>query len=277
MKIRNISKTLIILLCVIALPAIYLYLQNNWIQIENINIEIKDLPHEIDGFKIAHVSDLHLPKNASDITKTVKLIKKQNPDIIVMTGDLVDQSIDLKDSKLDTICIELRKICNVYAVSGNHESRRIKEWKQVLKRNDIKVIDNDYIVFKKNNEMIAIMGLSDAKSYSADIYKNIKSIKNMPRLLLAHRPELFPTYYNDKESIRPDLVFCGHAHGGQFRIPFIGGLYSPSQGYFPKLTSGVYVKNSVSMVVSRGLGNSVFPIRINNRPHLPIVTLNKSY
>ena len=89
--------------------------------------------------------------------------------------------------------------------------------------------------------------------------------------MLSHRPEKFPIY----AEARYDLIFSGHAHGGQWRIPFIGGIFSPSQGFFPEYTSGCYTKDSSTLIVSRGLGNSSFPIRINNRIELVLVTLKK--
>lgn len=93
-------------------------------------------------------------------------------------------------------------------------------------------------------------------------------------ILLAHRPELFVSYSSTINSINPNIVFSGHAHGGQFRIPILNkGVIAPNQGLFPKYTSGVYTNNNVKMIVSRGLGNSIIPIRINNRPHLPIIEL----
>ena len=89
------------------------------------------------------------------------------------------------------------------------------------------------------------------------------------KILLSHRPELFDTYSESDV----DLVFSGHAHGGQFRIPFIGGVVAPEQGLFPKLTAGIHTKNDTSMIISRGLGNSIIPVRIFNRPELIVVTL----
>ena len=89
------------------------------------------------------------------------------------------------------------------------------------------------------------------------------------KILLSHRPEQFEVYVKHKV----DLVLSGHAHGGQVRIPFAGGLVAPNQGFFPKYDSGLYVNGSTNMIVSRGLGNSIIPIRINNRPELVIITL----
>ena len=94
--------------------------------------------------------------------------------------------------------------------------------------------------------------------------------KNKYSILLSHRPELFETYVDNNIN----LVFTGHAHGGQIRIPFIGGIIAPNQGLFPKYTSGIFTKNETNMIVSRGIGNSLFPFRINNNPELVIVELN---
>ena len=88
-------------------------------------------------------------------------------------------------------------------------------------------------------------------------------------ILLSHRPELFDTYVSGEI----DLVLSGHAHGGQFRLPFIGGLYAPGQGFFPKYDAGMYSKETTSMVVSRGLGNSIIPLRFNNRPEIVLIEL----
>jgi predicted MPP superfamily phosphohydrolase len=91
-------------------------------------------------------------------------------------------------------------------------------------------------------------------------------------ILLSHRPELFSVY----REMQLDLVFSGHAHGGQIRLPFIGGLIAPNQGFFPQFTQGVHTDHTTAMVVSRGLGNSVFPLRVFNRPELVVVTLKQA-
>jgi predicted MPP superfamily phosphohydrolase len=88
-------------------------------------------------------------------------------------------------------------------------------------------------------------------------------------VLLSHRPELFDVYVQNGV----DLVLSGHAHGGQFRVPFLGGLVAPNQGLFPQYDGGVYKSGKTTMIVSRGIGNSAFPFRINNRPELVIVEL----
>ena len=88
-------------------------------------------------------------------------------------------------------------------------------------------------------------------------------------ILLSHRPELFDVYVE----YDMDIVFSGHAHGGQFRLPFIGGLVAPNQGLFPKYDAGLFVEDNTHMIVSKGIGNSIIPMRFNNRPEVIVITL----
>ncbi len=130
------------------------------------------------------------------------------------------------------------------------------------------------------NSSINLLGLQDPAFISANNIEDTKglgfydSLKQWSsndnfQILLSHRPELFDLYVEHNI----DLVFSGHAHGGQFRLPFIGGLVAPDQGVFPQYTSGSYNKNQTTMYVSRGLGNSIIPIRIFNRPEIVLVKL----
>ena len=105
---------------------------------------------------------------------------------------------------------------------------------------------------------------------SAGITEDLMTENDCLTVLLSHRPELFDTYVQKGVN----LVFSGHAHGGQIRIPFVGGLVAPGQGLFPKYDAGVFAQGNTTLIVSRGLGNSIIPLRINNRPEIVIVTLN---
>ncbi|PHS35604.1 MAG: hypothetical protein COA82_03995 [Alkaliphilus sp.] len=203
-------------------------------------------------------------------------VKNQNPDFILLTGDLIDRSTTISTSELGVLAEGLSKITTTFAVTGNHEfdNGHVDEWKRVLTSNGAIVLDNRIKIYEKNNKSIAFIGLKDGQEYNPESFKDIYQIKGMPVIMLAHRPELFETYSSLFNSVNPNLVFAGHAHGGQFRIPFTNqGIIAPDQGFFPEFTSGIYTRNNVYMIVSRGLGNSIIPIRINNRPHLPIVEL----
>ena len=130
----------------------------------------------------------------------------------------------------------------------------------------------------KGSETIQIAGLDDPDFTERDTYiqdsmvqtkiSNL-SLSDEYCILLSHRPELFEEYVSEEV----DLVLSGHAHGGQFRVPFIGGIIAPNQGLFPKYDAGKYSKNHTTMIVSRGIGNSIIPVRINNRPEIVIVEL----
>jgi predicted MPP superfamily phosphohydrolase len=193
-----------------------------------------------------------------------------------MTGDIIDAIADIKSCGLDTLSYGLSQIAPTYAVTGNHEfnNGNLDTWKNILKQSNINVIDNSIKIYEKNNEFIAIIGLEDDVTYNPNIFNEIKTLNNMPIILLAHRPELLESYFLDSFSITPNLVFSGHSHGGQFRIPFLNkGIIAPGQGILPRYTSGLYKFNDGKLIISRGLGNSIIPIRINNRPHIPIITL----
>ena len=142
------------------------------------------------------------------------------------------------------------------------------------------VLDNISIPIHKDDQKIFIAGIQDPSFILENTTQFEKTLgnlktntKNYFTMLLSHRPEKFNAYVNRNF----DLVFAGHAHGGQVRLPFIGGLFSPNQGFFPKYTSGIYRKFKTSMIVSRGLGNSTFPFRIFNTPELVVVTLKSQY
>ncbi len=265
-----------------ALLIIFLAWQNNGIVITKYEYANKKLPEKFNGFKVLHISDLH-NKNYGE--RLINKIKKINPDIIVITGDLIDRRKTMINTAADFID-GIVKIAPTYYVSGNHEqlSKHFDELKTVLHKSNVIIMDNSYATLYKDGFSIGLIGIADPAinfgkktylkennfSYVRDnITKLIKDINTDFNVLLSHRPELFSVY----NELKIDLVFSGHAHGGQIRIPFVGGVLSPNQGFFPKYSEGMHSEGATSIVVSRGLGNSVFPFRIFNRPELVLVTL----
>jgi len=274
-------KYLILFLSVVS---IFLVWQNNDIVITKHNYINNKLPNEFNGFKILHISDLH---NKNFHGKLTNKIKEINPDIIVITGDLIDRrrvNLDLATKFIEKIV----KIAPTYYVSGNQEqlSEHYIELKNELNNLNVINMDSSYKTINKECSSIGLIGIADPgikgnertninknnKNYIRyslnDLTKNLKTDFN---ILLAHRPELINVY----KEFTIDLVFSGHAHGGQIRIPLVGGVLSPNQGFFPKYSEGMHKEGSTSMVVSRGLGNSLFPFRIFNRPELVVVLLNQ--
>lgn len=279
MKFKH-SKKLIIAVFVIAMTMIFIVWQNNDIVTSQIEYRSSKLPLEFDGYKVAHISDLHNKKFGKDQEPLLKEIRKASPDIIVVTGDLIDR----RRYNLETSMIFINgavEIAPVYYVAGNHEawSGEYRDIKSRLIEAGVEILDDRKIEIKKGDSRIEILGLSDPAfltnnqrkgTDSSSLERNLKDLadNSVFQILLSHRPELFSIYAD--ENI--DLTFSGHAHGGQIRIPFIGGLVAPGQGIFPEYTQGIHRKDKSSLVVSRGLGNSLFPIRIFNRPEVVLVT-----
>lgn len=263
--------------------AVFFIWQNNHILINRINYKNEKIPKSFDGFKILQISDLH-NKNFEEMLS--KKVKSVNPDIIVITGDIIDRHRTNVDIAIKFI-EEIKDICPIYYISGNHEnsSPQFNELKDKLKNNGVKILDNSLEIIGRNDESIVLFGIADVTRNKWDkeymLYKRddyyrliIDKLKNDSKedflILLSHRPELI-NIYSEKNI---DLAFTGHAHGGQVRLPLIGGLYSPGQGVFPKYTSGIHKIKNTSLVISRGLGNSGFPFRIFNRPEIVLVKIS---
>lgn len=166
----------------------------------------------------------------------------------------------------------------MYYVTGNHEHRlEADDIKDRLRKLGVIVLSGDSVELK---DSIVVSGIDDPDSQNADgadstavIEEQLKTVKinrTEFNILLSHRPEAIDEYA-DKGF---DLVLTGHAHGGQFRIPFIGGVIAPDQGWFPEYDAGEYKKNDTAMIVSRGIGNSIIPVRINNSPEIVVVSLH---
>lgn len=260
----------------------YSYFQNNAIETSSYQVSHNLVPESFDGFKIAHVSDLHNKDFNGRLTE--KIIAEQ-PDIIAVTGDLIDRNRTDLQHAVDMM-EQFIAIAPVYFVSGNHEiaSGEYDELRDELDQIGVINLDNDFAVIEEAGEQLALIGLEDPLLLTNDeitelgsgeavieqtLNELIEAASTDYTVLLSHRAELMEIYVDT--SI--DLALTGHAHGGQIRLPFIEGLYSPSQGFFPEYTSGLYEESSTQMIVSRGLGNSIFPFRINNRPDLVVLTL----
>lgn len=276
------SKKYIILASIIVLLGCFSYFQNNSIVISKYNVASNKLPKVFDNFKIVQISDLHNKVFYKDNNTLVKKIESQNPDIIVITGDLVDRRKYNEENALSFID-KISSIAPIYYVNGNHEgwSGKFESLEKELKERGVIVLRNQSLYYEKDKEKLVILGVDDPAFNTASHFKDYmnediikKELTDINddekfRILLSHRPELFQLYVNNKI----DLAFTGHAHGGQVILPLLGGIVSPNQGFWPKYYKGMYEKNDTVMVVSRGLGNSIIPQRIFNRPEIVAVTL----
>lgn len=287
MKFRK-RITLIIFLVIFVIMAVWTLWGNTALMTNNIKITLSGsrLPASFSGFRIAHVSDLHNAEFGEGNTKLLQMIAESTPDIIVITGDMVDSNRTNIDIAL-AFAIESAKIAPTYYVSGNHEAlisqAEYETLKTGLETAGIVILEDEAVRLERNGEEIVLIGLSDPDfTVKGDLFgevpamvttklNNLISEENIYTILLCHRPELFDTYV----SSHIDLVLSGHTHGGQFRFPLIGGLIAPDQGFFPKYDAGLFTEGNTNMIISRGLGNSIIPLRFNNRPELILVELLK--
>ncbi len=284
MKIKlSKKKTVIVFSAIISfilILSVYAFYENNFLGTSYYEICDEKIPDSFDGFVIAQISDFHNTHSEILQESLIEALIKEKPDIIVLTGDYIDSR------KTDTaLSLEYAKklltIAPVYMSTGNHEAAAVYEYpsfEEELIALGVKVLRNTCDIAEKNGQFINIMGIDDPVFLTGEIkaeklkeaIDSVKYDKSVFTVTLSHRPEVFDIYI-EKEL---DLVLSGHAHGGQFRIPFIGGLYIPTEGLFPKYTEGLHKENNTQMIISRGIGASVVPIRINNRPELVIIKLS---
>ncbi|MDN7242024.1 metallophosphoesterase [Planococcus sp. N028] len=272
-------KKLIVLLAFVLFAWGFVWVNNNWIQTTEYKVASERVPKGFEGAKIVQISDLHNATFGKNQSFLIKKVEAANPDVIFLTGDLIDSNrYDLQTSL--TLVDALVKMSEVYFVLGNHEVaiNEIDEITEALEARGVKVLMNEATEWERNGETIQVAGINDPlmnpEMHEDELVHEALAETKLTdsfTLLLAHRPEVFNAYAEENV----DVVFSGHAHGGQMRIPGIGGLWAPGQGWFPELTKGVFEKNNTQLVLSRGLGNSEFPLRIFNLPEIVVVTLEK--
>lgn len=283
----NILIPIIILLSLIVLFILLGIICNKTLRATEYEVSCKKLPNDFENFKILQISDLHNCAYSKGNHKLTELAKSVKPNIIAITGDMIDSRKTNPDISL-SLAKELVKIAPCYYVTGNHEARlkeKAEDFIEKLTKTGVIYLDNKTAEITRQNKSILLLGAKDPFHYwSPDGFnrqeimrRNLEKITRPDekkfRILLSHRPETFGVY----KDFGIDLALTGHAHGGQIRLPFIGGLFAPCQGFFPKLTSGHHKEENTNLIVSRGLGNSSFPLRLFNPPEAVAVTLtNKS-
>ncbi len=230
-----------------------------------------------DHVRVVLLSDLHLREFGEKNEDLINRTKALKPDLIAIVGDMNKK--DNPDYHVVTeLCEALVEIAPVYYAVGNHEWPQMvfneSNLKQDLIDTGVHLLTDTEETIEVNGNVIKIGGLAEApKSYEEFGKGFLEAFEQGEefKLLLVHYPEYFS---GALEQADIDVAMCGHAHGGQTRIPGIGGLYTRDQGWFPKLTEGVHEINDISLVISRGLGDSSHVPRINNPPELVIVDMN---
>lgn len=275
------KKTICFLSGILLILIVWTAWGNTALELNTYTISSRELPDAFDGYRIAQVSDLHNAEFGDRNQRLLEMLREAEPDMIAITGDLID-------SRKTNIAVALAfaeeavKFAPCYYVSGNHEARvsEYQDLKTGLEAAGVTVLDDAQVKIEVSGEKsITVIGVNDP-NFHADYLTSDAAVMDRKlselssedagfAILLSHRPELFDTYVAHDM----DLILTGHAHGGQFRLPLIGGLIAPNQGLFPKYDDGLYSEGNTNMIVSRGLGNSIIPFRFNNRPEVVLIEL----
>lgn len=237
--------------------------QNHHLQVQRLTLACPGLPAAFHGARVALVSDLHLPDMLLPPAALLRLLTRLKPDAIFLTGDLTNSYTHFDEEGLYRLAKAMTAIAPCYAIPGNHEWRLEREplYRAVLTRAGVHYLCDSYADWHRGGHTLRLYGMG--RRCPAPL-----AVKGQPAIVLAHKPNHLPYF----RKARWNLVFCGHAHGGQVRLGS-RALYAPGQGFLPRYTGGVYTAGDTTMVVSRGLGNSSIPWRLGNDPHLPLITL----
>lgn len=274
-KSRNKKKQkyikLAITLSIVIVIILFCNFQNKHLETTHYTYAAEQLGADLEGYRIVQISDLHNAKFGKNNQKLVDRIRECEPDMIVLTGDLVDSNHTNVDRAVQFVD-EIVKICPVYYVTGNHEywleKSEYDELMDGLIGAGVVILDDQVVEISRGDAKFRLVGLDD-KSLADGTLEALLSDEKEFTVVLAHEPQYFARY----AGTGVDLVLSGHAHGGQFRLPFVGGIVAPDQGFLPEYTAGEYYMNGTEMIVSRGLGNSVIPVRLFNYPEIVCVEL----
>lgn len=284
-------KIIFIFIGIFILMYLYIKYNVNTLEVTKYVVENKKVPKEFDGYNIVQISDLHSKLFGENNKKLIQKIKSLNPDIVVVTGDLIDGENNNYNVALDFMK-EISKLYRVYYIIGNHEQKSlIKKYKDEYKNYfnklhqiDFVNLDNNKVEIVKGDSNINLYGLTvpyscykylfdNQETTSIDIDFLEEKLGKVDReqfnILLAHTP----FYFDEYEKWGADLTLCGHVHGGIVRLPIVGGLLSPDRKFFPKYDLGEYTKNKSTMIVSKGLGGSKVLIRVNCKPEIVNIKL----
>ena len=276
---RGCLTALIILALIAAAAAFLIKDSRDDLEISRYEVKSQKLPESFDGFKIVQLSDLHGAEFGEDGMGLVEKVKELEPDMIALTGDFVTDEGDL--AAVEKLAARLTELCPVYFISGNHEfgSGLAVKVRNISERAGVKYLSNEYLTISRGEDGILLGGVEDPLAY-ADMLSPDELAQKMNdaapdafKILLGHRNYWMTEY----PELPVDLIFCGHAHGGLIRIPGVGGLIGTDRRLFPDFDAGEYNNGRYTLIVSRGLGNSVPIPRVFNRPEIVCVELSSAY
>jgi len=288
MKVKR-KNLLIIVILLVIIAVGRIYFDNNILEVSHYTVASNKIPTSFKGFKILQLSDLHSKSYGNYNDKLIKKVNSEKPDIVVMTGDMVNA----KDADFEVfinLAEQIGKRYETYYIVGNHEQNlnddKRKELMDKLNEIGIRVLDNEKVTITRGMDSINLYGLwfnlryykDLSNEYTKNIFFGAEQIQSILgsldtdsyNILLTHNPLYADTYSN----WGADLILSGHIHGGMIRIPFAGGLLSPERDLFPEYDAGKYEVNNKVLIVNRGLGNGDFGFRVFNQPEISIITLS---
>ena len=279
---QRLAVIALVLLLLLFATGGWLLWDNRRLDVTGYDVVLDELPAAADGLRIAQISDLHAAEFGTFQDRVVAATTAAQPDLIALTGDLIDYRTTQLDGVL-SVTERLQSIAPTYFVLGNHEadSPLMEELITGLEARGITVLRDEAVEVRIAGIELMVAGIDDPRVRAAAgespqdataVLSGLDLPEDGTTVLLAHRPEQLGSY----TGTGADLVLSGHAHGGQVRIPGAGGLYAPHQGLFPRLSGGVHEWQGTTMVISRGLGNSIAGVRVNNPRELVIVELRSS-
>lgn len=275
-KKRRRLGTYFVIGILLAAALVFFRWQQTGLQGEEITVYANRLPQSFDGLRVCIVSDLHGAEFGKDNERLLRAVSKQNPDLIAITGDVIDSPEEVE--RLPALAKGLSAIAPTYYVTGNHEwaTREVPQIIGIFEQCGVLALENEAVELSRGREKILLAGIHDPngrldQKKLKQLAKELRETYEDPYiLLLAHRNTEFPEYARN----RVDLVLAGHGHGGIIRLPFTDGLIGTERNLLPTWTAGLYELEETQMVVSRGLGNIPGLFRLFNRPHLPVVVLH---
>lgn len=240
-------------------------LEPNLVEIKHYHLN----DQQLSGLRIVFASDFHIgKKDIKRLKRIVKIIKEQKGDLILLGGDYLNGHTEQSTMPPERIAAELGNLTAPYGVVGvlgNHDWYiNGSKTKKALQNAGITILENQNRIINYNNKQITIAGVADKSTRIADSEKALNNTPK-PRILLTHTPDIFPEI---TDSV--NLVLAGHTHGGQVKVPFIGALLVPSD-YGRRFAEGFFDENGVKMIVSKGLGTSMIPIRFNCKPEIVVI------
>lgn len=256
--------------------------ENGTLSVTAYDVTLPRLSAAFDGYRIVHLSDLHAKSFGPDQERLVDTVLSLAPDVVLITGDLIDRRRTHTVRQMRpalTLLTRLSAAVPTVRVDGNHEpmSHVGGQFRTLANETDALDITGRSTVLTKDGETLTVIGVPDPVTFRKDfdrwseqLHALCDPFRDAPRIVLSHRPHVIEHY----RTLGDALVLCGHAHGGQWRIPPLGGLFAPDQGILPRYTEGLLRVDDTQILIHRGLGNSGFPFRIGNPPEVIAITLH---